>query len=89
MLFAAVQGSCGKQGPNIPVCISKPSSGVFICVGTDDSVYRVPYKDTDKWIGFDDKSAKILIESCGIGSAEKAFVTEYVKRAIELAQHTR
>ena len=77
-VLLSLYSSCGRQGPVVDVCISRPPSNGFVCVDKDQKVYLKAYADSDKYIAFSPDDARKLLQSCNIGSMEQSAVVSYM-----------
>lgn len=89
MLFATSLLSCGKLGPEVTVCVSRPASGGIICVTPQNETKVIPYEGTDKFVAFSPADAQKLVEACGIGNAEKMMALNFMHSVYARAESHR
>jgi hypothetical protein len=65
-IFSALLISCASNptGPIVAVCISKPSLGGFECVDINQKGFKIPYDQSENYIGFDPASAQEVLTTC-------------------------
>jgi hypothetical protein len=56
-------GACGT-GPRVMICISSPADNGFACVSAKGKKLFIPYAESENFVAFTDRDAKVLLDYC-------------------------